>query len=165
MTTYRIYAGYTTMTQLLGSSCNIQRVCSAESSIPEAQLNYPSFSIILGSNLERYTKTVTNVGEANSSYTVQIAPPAGVDVTVEPSTLNFSGLNQKITYTVTFARLANSGSAGYSQGLLTWNSDKHSVRSPISVILNSMKKVVAKLSNLGGCWVFGLSTYVEKSKN
>mgnify|MGYP004715784859 FL=1 len=126
------------MTQLLGSSCNIQRVCSAESSIPEAQLNYPSFSIILGSNLEKYTKTVTNVGEANSSYTVQIAPPAGVDVTVEPSTLNFSGLNQRITYTVTFARLANSGSAGYSQGLLTWNSDKHSVRSPISVILNSM---------------------------
>ncbi|XP_027084373.1 subtilisin-like protease [Coffea arabica] len=112
--------------------------CSAESSIPEAQLNYPSFSIILGSNLVRYTRTVTNVGEANSSYTVHMAPPAGVDVTVEPSTLNFSGLNQRITYTVTFARLANSGSAGYSQGLLTWNSDKHSVRSPISVILNSM---------------------------
>ncbi|CDP17728.1 unnamed protein product [Coffea canephora] len=112
--------------------------CSAESSIPEAQLNYPSFSIIVGSNLVRYTRTVTNVGEANSSYTVHMAPPAGVDVTVEPSTLNFSGLNQRITYTVTFARLANSGSAGYSQGLLTWNSDKHSVRSPISVILNSM---------------------------
>ncbi|CDP17736.1 unnamed protein product [Coffea canephora] len=75
------------------------KICNSESSIPEAQLNYPSFSIILGSNLERYTKTVTNVGETNSSYTVQIAPPAGVDVTVEPSTLNFSGLNQKITYT------------------------------------------------------------------
>ncbi|KAL3508374.1 hypothetical protein ACH5RR_027775 [Cinchona calisaya] len=109
--------------------------CSMESSIPEAQLNYPSFSIVLGSNLVRYTRTVTNVGEADSSYNVQIAPPSGVNVTVKPSTLTFSQLNQYLTYEVTFSKLATNSAAHFSQGFLTWSSAKHSVSSPIIVNL------------------------------
>ncbi|KAG6407694.1 hypothetical protein SASPL_130691 [Salvia splendens] len=40
--------------------------CKRESSIHEAQLNHPSFSIKLGSTPQKYTRTVTNVGGAKS---------------------------------------------------------------------------------------------------
>ncbi|PPD90831.1 hypothetical protein GOBAR_DD12214 [Gossypium barbadense] len=43
--------------------------CSEKPSIPEGELNYPSFSIKLGPS-QTYTRTVTNVGEANSAYEV-----------------------------------------------------------------------------------------------
>ncbi|XP_060180017.1 subtilisin-like protease [Lycium barbarum] len=109
--------------------------CSEVKSIPEAQLNYPSFSITLGENSQTYTRTVTNVGEAKSSYTVEIVSPLGVGVIVKPSTLKFSKLNQKMTYRVTFSRTANSSTSGVVQGFLKWTSNRHSVRSPIAVVL------------------------------
>ncbi|CAA3003479.1 subtilisin-like protease [Olea europaea subsp. europaea] len=112
--------------------------CSDVSSIPDGQLNYPAFVIIFTvlSNTQNYTRTVTNVGESNSSYTVKIFRPLGVDVRVEPTTLNFSELNQKMVYRVTFNRLASAGNNTVVQGSLIWNSDKHAVRSPIAVILS-----------------------------
>ncbi|CAK9135934.1 unnamed protein product [Ilex paraguariensis] len=62
-----------------------QRVnCSTESKITEAQLNYPSFAITLGSTNQTNTMTVTNVGDATSSFAVEIVLPLGVDVSVEP---------------------------------------------------------------------------------
>uniref|UniRef100_M1AXP2 Serine protease n=1 Tax=Solanum tuberosum TaxID=4113 RepID=M1AXP2_SOLTU len=109
--------------------------CSEVKSIPEAQLNYPSFSITLGANSQTYTRTVTNVGEAKSSYSVEIVSPPGVSVIVNPSTLKFSKLNQKLTYRVTFSRTANSSTSGTAQGFLKWASNRHSVRSPIAVVL------------------------------
>ncbi|CAI9780212.1 unnamed protein product [Fraxinus pennsylvanica] len=112
--------------------------CSIESSIPDGQLNYPAFVITFTvlSNSQTYTRTITNVGESKSSYTVKIFRPPGVDVRVEPTTLNFSELYQKMIYRVTFKRLASSRNNTVVQGYLIWNSDKHAVRSPIAVILS-----------------------------
>lgn len=107
--------------------------CSVESSILEGQLNYPSFSIMFGSSSQTYTRTMTNVGEANATYTVNIVPPQGVSVTVKPPTLNFSDLNQKLTYEVTFRRLDTASNTTNSHGYLLWKSSKHSVRSPVAV--------------------------------
>ncbi|KAM3321922.1 subtilisin-like protease 4 [Capsicum chacoense] len=109
--------------------------CSEVKSIPEAQLNYPSFSIRLGATLQTYTRTVTNVGDAKSSYKVEIVSPKGVSVKVKPSQLNFSMLNQKLTYQVTFSKTTNSSNAGVVEGFLKWISNRHSVRSPIAVVL------------------------------
>ncbi|KAL2543817.1 Subtilisin-like protease SBT1.2 [Forsythia ovata] len=109
--------------------------CSEISSIPEAQLNYPSISVFLGSTNQTYLRTVTNVGEANSVYTVQIDPPPGIDLGVEPNTLQFSALNQKVTYNVTFSRSASARSKSIVQGFFTWTSAKYSVRSPIVVFI------------------------------
>ncbi|PHT57995.1 hypothetical protein CQW23_00358 [Capsicum baccatum] len=109
--------------------------CSEVKSIPEAQLNYPSFSIRLGATLQTYTRTVTNVGDAKSSYKVEIVPPKGVSVKVKPSQLNFSMLNQKLTYQVTFSKTTNSSNADVVEGFLKWISIRHSVRSPIAVVL------------------------------
>ncbi|KAK4710996.1 hypothetical protein R3W88_005509 [Solanum pinnatisectum] len=106
---------------------------NCSSTTPEAELNYPSFSIRVGSDLQAYTRTVTNVGEPVSSYTLEIVPPQGVDVKVEPSTLHFSEMYQKITYQVTFNR--SNINATFVQGFLKWTSSKHFVRSPIVVTL------------------------------
>ncbi|XP_011071267.1 subtilisin-like protease SBT1.2 [Sesamum indicum] len=110
--------------------------CSEISSISEAELNYPSFTALLGTGntSETYNRTVTNVGEANSVYTVETVGLPGVDMRVEPSTLQFSGVNQRLTYQVTFNRLANASSNTVAQGFLTWTSARHSVRSPLVVI-------------------------------
>ncbi|KAG5594360.1 hypothetical protein H5410_035592 [Solanum commersonii] len=69
---------------------SILRKVNCSSKIAEAELNYPSFSIGLGLEAQTYTRTVTNVGEAVSSYVVEIVPPQGVDVIVDPPLLNFS---------------------------------------------------------------------------
>ncbi|KAL8064352.1 hypothetical protein ABFX02_01G083900 [Erythranthe guttata] len=113
--------------------------CSVESSIPEAQLNYPSFALTFTStksNIQVYTRTVTNVGEPKSSYNVEIVPPPGIDVRVAPTTLDFSEVNRKMQYEVTFERLSSAENNTIVQGFLKWTSLKHSVRSPIAVILN-----------------------------
>lgn len=86
----------------------------------EAQLNYPSFSTFLGSTNQTYSRTVTTVGEAISTYSVEINPPLGIDLSVEPSRLQFSELNQKMTYSVTFSRSTTA---------------KYSARSPIVVFI------------------------------
>ncbi|XP_055821083.1 subtilisin-like protease [Solanum dulcamara] len=109
--------------------------CKEVKHIPEAQLNYPSFSIKLGENSQTYTRTVTNIGKAKSSYSVEIVSPPGVSVIVKPSTLKFSKLNQKLKYQVTFTRRDNSTNSVIAQGFLKWSNKKYSVRSPIAVVL------------------------------
>ncbi|KAJ7944838.1 Subtilisin-like protease [Quillaja saponaria] len=107
--------------------------CSEVSSIPEGELNYPSFSVVLGPS-QTFTRTVTNVGVAYSSYDVIVVAPEGVYVNVQPKKLYFSKVNQKATYTVTFSRVESDYSSHeYAQGFLKWVSVKYSVRSPISV--------------------------------
>ncbi|CAL9029743.1 unnamed protein product [Prunus brigantina] len=109
--------------------------CSKVSSIPEGELNYPSFSVTLGPS-QTFTRTVTNVGGAYSSYAVKVTAPEEVYVSINPKTLYFSKVNQKLSYSVTFSRIGSRGKAGeFTQGFLTWVSAKHVVRSPISVKL------------------------------
>ncbi|XVF13248.1 hypothetical protein REPUB_Repub08aG0192200 [Reevesia pubescens] len=108
--------------------------CSTVSKIAEAELNYPSFSIILPeSGSQTYTRTVTNVGPASSSYTYEVVAPAGVDVSVKPNQIVFTEVNQKATYSVTFSRQNNIG-LQFSQGLLKWVSAQQNVTNPIAVI-------------------------------
>lgn len=110
--------------------------CSNYMKIPQGQLNYPSFSVSLGPS-QTFSRTVTNVGEAHSTYKVQIYNPPGVVISVKPATLYFSGVNQKLTYSVTFSRSSyggpRNGSSPFSQGFINWVSPNYFVRSPISV--------------------------------
>ncbi|KAI4372202.1 hypothetical protein MLD38_010466 [Melastoma candidum] len=105
--------------------------CSEWPKIPQGQLNYPSFSLVLRSS-QTVTRTVTNVGNPNSTYVVTVIPPPGVYVTVKPIMLYFSNANQKATYSVTFT-VYGSKVSNYMQGYLKWTSGKYSVRSPISI--------------------------------
>ncbi|KAL6349111.1 hypothetical protein AAG906_033767 [Vitis piasezkii] len=108
--------------------------CSKESSIPEAELNYPSFSIALGSKDLKFKRVVTNVGKPHSSYAVSINAPEGVDVVVKPTKIHFNKVYQKKSYTVIFRHIGGVDSRNrYAQGFLKWVSPTHSVKSPISV--------------------------------
>ncbi|KAG1341941.1 subtilisin-like protease SBT1.7 [Cocos nucifera] len=117
--------------------------CSNMKNIEADQLNLPSISVNLGksSTLNKpgvtYSKrtvsrTVTNVGEANSVFSLKVDEPEGVSVKVNPRVLQFSGLNEEKSYTVEFST-DGKPPGKYSEGQLCWISNKHVVRSPISV--------------------------------
>ncbi|XP_048230948.1 subtilisin-like protease 3 isoform X2 [Ricinus communis] len=107
--------------------------CTNVATIPEAQLNYPSFSIKLGSSPQTYTRTVTNFGQPNSAYYLEIFAPKGVDVMVTPQKITFNGVNQKATYSATFSKNGNANGL-FAQGYLKWVAEGYSVGSPIAVI-------------------------------
>ncbi|XP_020249009.1 subtilisin-like protease SBT1.7 [Asparagus officinalis] len=103
-------------------------VCSQVQAIEPEQLNYPSISVSLGAKSVSKTvnRTVTNVGDANSVYTVKVDNPEGVDVDVSPITLTFTNEGEKQDFTVT-------KEGKLSEGQLVWDSGKYFVRSPIAV--------------------------------
>ncbi|GKV38171.1 hypothetical protein SLEP1_g46109 [Rubroshorea leprosula] len=108
--------------------------CANISAIPDAELNYPSFSILLGeSSIQEYTRTVTNVGLAYSSYTAELVTPEGVSVALSSNHITFSEVNQKVTYSVQFRRKPNINLT-FSQGHLKWVSPQYNVTSPIVII-------------------------------
>ncbi|KAM1146011.1 hypothetical protein ACFX2I_037903 [Malus domestica] len=117
--------------------------CSEVGTIPEAQLNYPSFSIIIGSSDESksqdYTRTVKNVGPASSTYKLDLNVPHKMGMSVNPEVLTFTEVNQEITFSVEFIAQEGTGKDGvlFDRGYLKWISDKHSVTSPISVIFDT----------------------------
>ncbi|XP_057811874.1 subtilisin-like protease [Salvia miltiorrhiza] len=115
-----------------------RRAVSCEGmAISEAELNLPSFSVHLGKEAAAvYSRTVTNVGDAESIYRLEMESVAGVDVVVEPTVLRFTARNQKMTYRILFSRSA-SVDATYVQGSIAWvgYGEKHVVRAPISVKL------------------------------
>ncbi|KAF3637366.1 putative subtilisin-like protease-like [Capsicum annuum] len=82
-------------------SAIVKKKVHCTSSIPQSELNYPSFSIPKLSSAQTYTRTVTNVGEAISAYTVKVFGLKGVEVTVNPKILKFIALNQKVSYNTT----------------------------------------------------------------
>ncbi|XP_022958542.1 subtilisin-like protease SBT1.8 [Cucurbita moschata] len=106
--------------------------CLAKPSIPEGDLNYPSFTVVLGPP-QTFTRTVTNVGCGREVYTAVVEAPPSISVTIRPSKIFFSKINQKVTFSVTFKRIGSiSPSTEFGKGYLKWVSDKHVVRSPIS---------------------------------
>ncbi|KAM7260083.1 hypothetical protein ACFE04_015824 [Oxalis oulophora] len=109
--------------------------CSSVTSITEAQLNYPSFSVILGSTPQTYTRTVTNVGLAGSSYQVAVAAPKGVNVTASPTEFAL-GEDGKEEITVTFSQIGTSTDL-FAEGALYMISADHTVRAPIVVIFDN----------------------------
>ncbi|CAI0379178.1 unnamed protein product [Linum tenue] len=106
----------------------VQRKVNCSSSIPEAQLNYPTFSISLapGDN-QTYTRTVTNVGRANSRYMSVVVTWKGIiGVEVTPNEIEFKEVGEKASYSVTFTRLrnvatSNSSTTSFRQGSVVWS--------------------------------------------
>jgi subtilisin family serine protease len=99
--------------------------------IAEAELNYPSISVAARTGKLVVKRTVTNVGDASSSYTVDIKMPKEVRASVSPSKLVFTKTNEKKTFTVSLTWDANR--IRHAEGSLRWVSAKHVVRSPIVI--------------------------------
>lgn len=95
-------------------------------------LNLPSITIPNLRDPITVTRTVTNVGSANSIYRATIVAPQGVAVNVSPSILYFNLSTRTQSFKVTFTT-SHSVQGGYYFGSLTWSDEYHVVRIPISV--------------------------------
>ncbi|PNX75366.1 subtilisin-like protease-like protein [Trifolium pratense] len=116
----------------------ITRSSFNDCSKPSLDLNYPSFIAFFNAGnfsktTQHFHRTVTNVGEEQTTYVARITPIKQFRISVIPNKLVFKKKNQKISYKLSIEGpkmiLKNKVSFGY----LTWNDGKHIVRSPIVV--------------------------------
>ncbi|XP_027364570.1 subtilisin-like protease SBT1.9 [Abrus precatorius] len=105
---------------------------------PSSDLNYPSF-IVLYSNktrsaVQKFRRTVTNVGDGASTYRVKVTQPKGTVVTVSPGTLAFGYKNEKLSYSIV-VKYTKYKKENISFGDIVWIEDggARTVRSPIVV--------------------------------
>ncbi|KAF0891265.1 hypothetical protein E2562_009442 [Oryza meyeriana var. granulata] len=111
--------------------------CSAATVIPEHQLNYPSISVTFPQELNSskpvlVKRTAKNVGEVPSEYYAAVDMLDNtVTVRVFPRTLQFTEVNQEKDFTVVV--WPEQGGARVVQGAVRWVSEKHTVRSPVSI--------------------------------
>ncbi|OAY46610.1 subtilisin-like protease SBT1.8 [Manihot esculenta] len=98
------------------------------------ELNYPSFSVLFGNKtVVKYTRELTNVEAAKSSYEVKVIRPANVAVRVKPSKLVFKKIGEKKRYEVKFAAKKNQKPmGGVAFGSIVWSNVKNQVSSPIA---------------------------------
>ncbi|KAK9927386.1 hypothetical protein M0R45_024570 [Rubus argutus] len=110
-------------------------------SVDNATESKATFDIISdpAGNPQSYTRTVTNVGPAKSTYELALVRPHKMDISVQPDTLTFTEVNQTMTYHVVFTAQNGAGKDGitFSKGYLSWVSHQHSVTSQISVIFDT----------------------------
>nr|GMD08295.1 subtilisin-like protease SBT5.6 [Ipomoea batatas] len=78
-------------------------------------------------------RTVTNVGNGNSTYVVKVTPPPGYVVAVSPATLRFSQQGEKQSFNVTVRTNGVGKRNGFAFGGYSWSDGVHVVSSPIAV--------------------------------
>ncbi|PWA78029.1 subtilase family protein [Artemisia annua] len=106
-------------------------------------LNVPSMTAVFQQYGKRkmsthFIRTVTNVGEAKSVYSVSLRPPRGMNMTVEPMKLVFRRVGQKLNFLVRVKVVAmklSPGSSVTKSGSIEWSDGKHFVRSPVVVTM------------------------------
>ncbi|KAL3687612.1 hypothetical protein R1sor_013921 [Riccia sorocarpa] len=101
-------------------------------------LNYPSISVSDISKPLTVNRTLTNVGPvAKVSYTLTVEAPKGVKLTVMSTSLAFSKLLERKSFTVRLERgsavVANDTQEQWVFGSITWSDGVHKVRSPVAV--------------------------------
>ncbi|WOG93032.1 hypothetical protein DCAR_0312311 [Daucus carota subsp. sativus] len=115
--------------------------CDTSKQYSVNNLNYPSFAVSYqtGSGpiteettTVKHTRTLTNVG-LPGTYKVSVTSPGkSVKVTVEPESLSFDKVNQKMSYTVSFTASSMPSNTNLF-GRIEWSDDKHIVGSPVAV--------------------------------
>ena len=126
--------GYNTTTLRLITGDN-SSFCNTSKPGRAWNLNYPSFSVAVEDGqqiMAVFTRTVTNVGPPNSTYTLSTNIPASIDVTVEPSVLSFSAIGEKKSFTVLVygPKIAQQP---ILSGAIIWKYGHYVVRSPLVV--------------------------------
>ncbi|XP_031129448.1 subtilisin-like protease SBT5.6 [Ipomoea triloba] len=98
-----------------------------------SNLNYPSLSIANLQGSMTVKRTVTNVGNGNSTYIVKVAPPPGYVVAISPATLRFSQQGEKQSFNITVKTNGVGKRNGFAFGGYSWSDGVHVVSSPIAV--------------------------------
>jgi len=116
----------------LGFLCGVGEACFPPiEAIDPSDLNHPSIAIGHFVGQQTIQRTVTNVAQHASRYTVSVEAPAGISVSVSPRRFTIAP-GETQTYKVTFAR-NGAYLASYAFGALTWSDGQHQVRSPIAI--------------------------------
>ena len=126
--------GYNTTTLRLITGDN-SSTCASTTPGRAWDLNYPSFAVAVLDNENMnavFTRTVTNVGSPNSTYTALAYVHGNVVVSVDPPMLSFSALGEKKNFTVKVTGSAITQQPIFS-GALVWKDETHMVRSPIVI--------------------------------
>lgn len=96
-------------------------------------LNLPSIAIPNLTMPTTVLRTVTNVGQANAVYKAVVQCPPGVQISVEPSVLQFKQGKKKQSFKVTFSMI-HKVQGSYLFGSLAWcDGAAHYVRIPIAI--------------------------------
>ncbi|CAI9106662.1 OLC1v1005865C1 [Oldenlandia corymbosa var. corymbosa] len=128
------YKGYNTSTIKLLSSMFPANFSCPKNSNEEmiSNINYPSIVIVQSANRKftTVTRTVTNVGDEESTYRVTVEMSQNVEIKVSPTELKFTKYQKKLSYEVTtYAAQLN----GFAYGSISWSNEKHNVRIPFVV--------------------------------
>ncbi|URE32011.1 hypothetical protein MUK42_01782, partial [Musa troglodytarum] len=152
------YLNYLLHSQQLATFSRKKYNCPKNKIIRARDLNYPSFAVLFDGGRKKstltHTRTVTNVGQAQCRYTVNVREPQGVRITVKPTVLTFNKVGQKLRYMVTFSSVGGDGSAF---GELAWVGDGPAVRSPVTTGVFSPsffwpKKAIKKSEQQSTAW-------------
>ncbi|KAK4423636.1 Subtilisin-like protease SBT4.4 [Sesamum alatum] len=103
-------------------------------------LNYPAMASLVRRNepfTVTFSRTVTNVGNASSTYRANISAPSGLKVSVQPQELSLKKLNEKKSFVV---KVGGKVPVRVSSATLEWNDGSHNVRSPIVIYTKSPKR-------------------------
>ncbi|KAG8385368.1 hypothetical protein BUALT_Bualt03G0035800 [Buddleja alternifolia] len=100
-----------------------------------SDFNYPSLAIANLEGISTVTRTVTNVGMGNSSYSVTLDAPPGYSVQISPATLYFSKQGEQHSFSITVEAENSARRNVFAFGWYTRSDGIHQVRSPISVAL------------------------------
>jgi hypothetical protein len=116
----------------------ITRSSFNDCSKPSLDLNYPSFIAFFNAGnssktTHHFHRTVTNVGEGQTTYVANVTPIKSFRISVIPNKLVFKKKNEKISYRLSIEGPRIIQKNKLSFGYLTWKDEKHVVRSPIVV--------------------------------
>ncbi|XP_051128784.1 subtilisin-like protease SBT5.6 [Andrographis paniculata] len=99
-----------------------------------SSLNYPSLAIANVQGVTIIKRTVTNVGNKTSSYSVTIDEPEGYSVVIFPSRLVFFPPGHSRSFTITVTAKGSVVRNQFAFGSYTWKDNYgHVVRSPIAL--------------------------------
>ncbi|ESQ28652.1 hypothetical protein EUTSA_v10018188mg [Eutrema salsugineum] len=94
--------------------------------------NLPSITIPSLTGEVTVARTVTNVGPPGSVYKAMVENPFGIELEVNPKTLEFGSNTTKITYSVR-VRTNHKVNSDFYFGSLCWTDGVHNVTIPVSV--------------------------------
>ena len=127
--------GYDTRTVRLISGDNTTTCTTGVTEGAVKDLNYPSMASPADQHKPfniSFLRTVTNVGQANSTYQAKITADPLMKVQVNPNVLSFTSLNEKKSLVVTVSGEALDKQPKVSASLV-WTDGTHSVGSPIVI--------------------------------
>eukprot|EP00252_Welwitschia_mirabilis_P000696 TRINITY_DN10667_c0_g1_i1.p1 TRINITY_DN10667_c0_g1~~TRINITY_DN10667_c0_g1_i1.p1 ORF type:complete len:789 (-),score=55.03 TRINITY_DN10667_c0_g1_i1:217-2583(-) len=127
------YYGLNT-TQIAAISANKTFSCPPNSNSTSliSTLNYPSISVSNLTGTLTLPRTLTNVGPANSTYHAKVVAPDGLNISVNPSVLEFSTAKKRINVEIQMT-VTGAPSNSYVFGSISFSDGIHDVVTPLVV--------------------------------